>query len=151
MVWIELQARDPVKLHGVPPEQVRSAGAPSYDHWFSWLPSRSREEFCRVVGLRPDRPIVLYVCSSGFVAPDEVGFVRRWIAALRSHGGLLMDAGILVRPHPRNATQWASVDLEVPQVSVWPRLGQEPVDEETRQNYFDSIFYSDAVVGINTR
>ena len=36
------------------------------------------------VGLRADRPIVLYLCSSEFVAPNEVGFVRGWIDRLRA-------------------------------------------------------------------
>src|SRR5207247_7762065 len=76
-VWNEMQAREAVELHGVPRERVQVTGAPLYDHWFSSSPSRSREEFCRVVGLRPDRPIVLSVCSSPFVAPDEAGFVSR--------------------------------------------------------------------------
>jgi hypothetical protein len=150
LVWNELQAREAVELHGVPRERVQVTGAPLYDHWFSSSPSRSREEFCRVVGLRPDRPIVLYVCSSPFVAPDEAGFVSRWVDALRAHGGALADAGILVRPHPRGWASWADVQLQPPQTAVWPPLGQAPMDDEARHNYFDSLYHSDAVVGINT-
>src|SRR5205823_790237 len=33
---------------------------------------------------------------------------------------------------------------------VWPPLGEEPVDIAGRDNYFDSIYHSAAVVGINT-
>ena len=114
LVWNEIQADEAVELQGIPREQVRVAGAWSYDHWFEWQPSRSREEFCAEVGLRADRPIVLYVCSSGFVARDEVGFVRRWIEALRQHGGLLGEAGVIVRPHPRNSSQWAGCRSTIP-------------------------------------
>src|SRR6185436_5216772 len=35
-------------------------------------------------------------------------------------------------------------------VSVWPRAGANPVDTEARAEYFDSMFHSVAVVGINT-
>ena len=150
LVWNDLQAREAVEMHAIPRERVRVLGAWSYDHWFTWTPNRSREDFCAEVGLRADRPIVLYVCSSGFVARDEVRFVRRWLKALRSRDGLLAEAGVIVRPHPRNATQWAGVSLDDPQATVWPRLGEEPLEAASRQHYFDSIYHSAAVVGINT-
>jgi hypothetical protein len=150
LVWNEIQADEAVELQDIPREQVRVLGAWSYDHWFEWKPSRTREELSRQVGLRADRPIVLYVCSSGFVARDEVAFVRRWLEGMRRHGGLLAEAGVVVRPHPRNSAQWAGVSLDDPQATVWPRLGEEPLEVESRQNYFDSIFHAAAVVGINT-
>ena len=147
LVWNEIQAKEAVELQDIPRERVRVLGAWSYDHWFDWQPSTSREEFCARVGLRPDRAIVLYVCSSGFVARDEVAFVRRWLAALRARGN---EAGVIVRPHPRNAAQWAGVTLDDPQATIWPKLGEEPLESESRNNYFDSIYHSSAVVGINT-
>jgi hypothetical protein len=147
LVWNEIQAKEAVELQHIPRERVRVLGAWSYDHWFDWQPSTSREDFSVRVGLRADRPIVLYVCSSGFVARDEVAFVRSWLAALRARGN---DAGVIVRPHPRNAAQWAGVALDDPQASVWPKLGEEPLEAESRKNYFDSIYHSSAVVGINT-
>ncbi len=150
MVWNELQADEAVELQGVPREQVTVTGAPNYDHWFDWQPGRSRNEFCDLVGLPADRPFVLYVCSSAFIARNEVGFVRRWIGALRAHGGLLGETGVIVRPHPRNAAQWTDVTLDDERAVVWPRYGEEPVAAESRRNYFDSIYHSTAVVGINT-
>jgi hypothetical protein len=150
IVWNDLQADEAVELQGVPRERVRVTGSSAYDHWFEWRPSRSREELCREVGLRADRPIVLYVCSSPFVARNEVDFVLSWIRALRERGGPLAEAGVLVRLHPRNLTQWVDVSLEGPQAAIWPPFGQEPLDESSRRNYFDSIYHSAAVVGINT-
>jgi hypothetical protein len=150
LVWNELQADEAVELHEVPRERVDVLGAWSYDHWFEWEPSRSRAEFCREVGLRADRPIVLYVCSSSFVAPGEVAFVRRWIGELRRRDGALAEAGILVRPHPRNAAPWGGVSLHDQQSVVWPQHGEEPLEAESRRNYFDSIYHAAAVVGINT-
>jgi hypothetical protein len=147
LVWNEIQAKEAVELQDIPRERVRVLGAWSYDHWFDWRPSTSRDEFCALVGLRADRPIVLYVCSSGFVARDEVTFVRRWLTALRARGN---HAGVVVRPHPRNAAQWAGASLDDRQAVVWPKLGQEPLESESRKNYFDSIYHSSAVVGINT-
>jgi hypothetical protein len=150
LVWNDLQQREAVELHGIPADRIRITGSPKCDPLFAWSPRRSRDEFCATVGLRADRPIVLYVGSSPFVAPKEVGFVRRWIAGLRAHGGLLAEAGILIRPHPLNGAQWAEETLDEPQVTVWPKAGEVPNDEASRDNYFDSIHHSAAVVGINT-
>jgi hypothetical protein len=149
-VWNEVQADEAVQLHGVPRDQVVVTGAQPFDHWFEWAPSRSRDAFCAEAGLSADRPFVVYVCSSGFVAPEEPAFVRRWIAELRAHGGVLVEAGILVRPHPLFATQWEGVELDDPLAVVWPRHDQDPTEEAGRRNYFDSIYHSAAMVGINT-
>ena len=149
-VWNEVQADEAVELHGVPRARVVVTGAQPFDHWFEWEPSRSREEFCAEVGLPADRPFAVYVCSSGFVAPGEPAFVRRWLAELRAHGGLLADAGILVRPHPLFAVQWEGVELDDPRAVIWPRHDQDPSDDAGRRNYFDSIYHSAAMVGINT-
>jgi hypothetical protein len=150
LVWNELQKQEAVELQHLPGNRVRLTGAPAYDHWFDWRPGSSRDEFCARMGLEPGRPIVLYVCSAQFVASNEVPFIRDWIGAVRAHGGQLADAGILVRPHPRNTAQWRGVDLGDARATVWPRAGEEPIDAESRQHYFDSIFHAAAVVGINT-
>jgi len=150
LVWNDLQAAEARELHRVPAARIRVTGAPAFDHWFDWSPSRSREDFCAEVGLRADRPILLYVCSSGFIAPDEPAFVTRWIERLRARGGALAEAGVLVRPHPLFGVPWAGVELDDPQATVWPRLGEDPSGEQARRNYFDSLHHSAAVVGINT-
>jgi len=149
LVWNDLQATEARELHRIPEPNIRLTGAPALDAWFDREPSRTREDFCRDVGLRADRPLVLYVCSSGFVARSEVDFVRSWIERLRAHGGVFAEAGFLVRPHPLNAAQWADVDLGEA-AKVWPRFGEAPHDEASRDNYFDSLYHSDAVVGINS-
>jgi len=84
------------------------------------------------------------------VAPDEPAFVRRWVEAVRAHGGSLAGAGLLVRPHPLAATGFRDLRIDDPQVAIWPGHGEFPLAGEARQNYFDSIFHSTAVVGINT-
>jgi hypothetical protein len=149
LVWNDLQAKEARELHRIPEQNLRLTGAPLCDPWFEREPSRTREEFCRDVGLRADRPIVLYVCSSGFVARNEVDFVRSWIQLLRARGAPFAEAGFLVRPHPLNAAQWADVDLGEG-ARVWPRFGEAPHDEASRDNYFDTLYHSDAVVGINS-
>ena len=150
LVWNDLQAREAEELHGISPARIRITGAPVGDPWFDWHPSRSRDEFCAEVGLDPSQPIVLYLCSSEFVAPNEVEFVPRWLERLCSRGGLLGEAGYLIRPYPDTAQRWVAAGLDASQVRVWPRFGESPHDDTSRRDFFDSIHHASAVVGINT-
>lgn len=151
-VWNEAQRHEAWDIHGVPPDRVAVTGAQAYDHWFGATVSTTRDEFCARVGLDSSRPVVLYLCSSPFIAPHEVPFVRRWIEALRtSPDQTLATAGVLIRPHPQNADQWRDVDLSsYSNVAVWPRAGANPVNTEARAQYFDSMYHALAVVGVNT-
>ena len=150
VVWTELQRPEAVELHGARSEQVVVTGAQAYDHWFAQRPSTDRAAFCARVGLPADRPYVLYLCSSPFIAPREVDVVRRWISAIRASEGPLGAAGILVRPHPQNAAQWKDVDLLDAGAVIWPRAGANPIGPDTRGEYYDSMHHAHAVVGVNT-
>ena len=150
-VWNEAQAREAVELHGVTRGRVTVTRAPLFDDWFTLGPTRSRDAFCRDVGLDTATPFLLYLCSSIFIAPDEVAFVRGWLARLRASPGPLRHAGVLVRPHPGVAAAWKDADLSSSgNVAVWPREGAMPLEAETKRGYFDSICHSAAVVGVNT-
>jgi hypothetical protein len=102
--------------------------------------------------LNADAPYVLYLCSSPFIAPDEVDFVRRWGAAIRGAASpSLAGLGLLVRPHPQNGRQWNGVDLaELGNAAIWPPGGAQPDDGEARADYFDSLAHSACIIGINT-
>jgi hypothetical protein len=152
-VWNEVQRREAVELHGIPPERVVTTGAQLFDPWFERRPSRGREEFVRRIGLDPDRPYVLYTCSNpAMTETPEAGFVLEWVEALRASGDeRLRDLGLAIRPHPNEAGQWREVDLgRFENVAVWPREGALPVTDEARADFFDSLAHSAAVVGINT-
>jgi len=150
-VWNDAMRDEAIALHHVPAERVEVTGAAAYDHWFERQPRESRIEFCGRIGLPVDRPYILYVCSSRFIAPTEADFIRRWVAALRTSSETLRDVGVLVRPHPQNFKQWKTAPLaDLERVAVWPREGANPIDEESRAEYYDSIYHSAAVVGVNT-
>ncbi|HKE87855.1 MAG TPA: hypothetical protein VKB50_29070 [Vicinamibacterales bacterium] len=152
IVWNEQQKSEAVTLHGVAPEQVMVTGAQLFDKWFTATPSRTRESFCRRVGLDSDRPFVLYVGSSMFIAPDEVPFAERWLSSLRrAESSTSARLGVLFRPHPANADQWRALDLASEEgVALWPPIGTDPTAADFRSDFFDSLFYSAAIVGINT-
>jgi hypothetical protein len=152
VVWNELQRTEAVELHGARPDQITVTGAQAYDHWFTARPSTTREAFCAHVGLPLQRPYLLYLCSSPFIAPREVDVVKRWIGAIRgSRCERLRTVGILVRPHPQNAAQWTDVDLsEFGDAMIYPRAGANPIGLDARGEYYDSMHHSHAVVGVNT-
>ena len=154
IVWNGTQAGEARDLHRVPAERIAVTGAQPFDRWFERRPSTSRAEFCAKVGLPEERPYVLFVGStSGISHPDdESRFVRGWIQTLRESGDArLSEAGILIRPHPYNPGDWADADLSgLGPVAVWPRGRANPVNDDDRADYFDSMYHAAAVVGINT-
>jgi hypothetical protein len=151
-VWNETQLREAVEYHGAPANSVEVTGAPNYDRWFERQPSVSAEDFQRCAGLDPQQPYLLYLCSSPFIAEHEYEFVQQWIAAVRSSDDpALRNAGILVRPHPENRQPWRRLEgARCANVAVWPPAGANPVDRDSQADYFDSIYHSSAVVGINS-
>ncbi len=155
LVWNAFQRDEAVELHGVAPDRVAITGAQLFDPWFERRPSRDRATFCAQVGLDPDRPFILYTCSSVFIARTESVFLKRWLAALRAaEDPRLRSIGVLIRPHPGSAKfaeQWNAPEIrDAENLAVHPRLGGYPVNETARADYFDSLHHAAAVVGINT-
>jgi hypothetical protein len=61
----------------------------------------------------------------------------------------LRNLGVLIRPHPRNVRQWEEVDFSHFQdVVIYPRKGANPVDEDSVNDFYDSMYHSVAAVGI---
>ena len=151
-VWNKIQQEEAVELHHIDPSKIVITGAQCYDRLFARRPSTSREEFRKAVGLSENGLFILYLCSSGFIAPQEVDFVAKWIDRLRkSADPLLNRIGVLVRPHPQNADQWRNVDFsDHANVVIYPREGANPIHGNSLKDFFDSIYHSVATVGINT-
>jgi hypothetical protein len=148
-VWNEFQRREATELHGVPADHVVVTGAQCFDEWFTWPPS-PRAEFCERIGLDPAGVSALHLLGA-LDGQSEVAFVRRWVEALRDAGGVLADIGVLVRPHPKRGDDWDGVHFpDLPGVVVYPRDAHAPTDQPSKQDYFDSIHHSAAVVGLNT-
>jgi hypothetical protein len=151
IVWNDVQKQEAEDMHGLPGDRVVVTGAQCYDQWFERLPERTREEFCRDVSLDPGRPFVLYVCSAMSPVPDPVEpvFVKRWIEAMRASANpRLRTAGVLVRPHPERVREWEGVGLDGFDNLVIH--GRTPIDSDAKADYFDSLYYCDAVVGLCT-
>jgi hypothetical protein len=151
LVWNDTQRREAIDMHGVPASRVVITGAQLFDVWFDRTPSTPREEFFARFGF-PNGPVLLYLCSSLFIAPDEVQFVREWLERLRTSADpLLRGCAVLIRPHPGHAGPWADVNFDgLGPVAIWPRAGEIPIEAHAKRDYFDALYHSAAVVGINT-
>ncbi len=150
LVWNQTQRDEAVRVHGAPSDRVVVTGAQCFDHWFERTPSRSRDQFCGQLGLPADRPLVLYVCTGLIMgSPPEPPFVLEWLTRLRASADpRVATAGVLIRPYPSNHAAWQGVDFgDLGPVAVW---GSNPVDGQSRADYFDSLYHSAAVVGLNT-
>ena len=150
-VWNDVQRREVEEMHPVPADRIVVTGAQCYDQWFTHRPSRPREDFCAAFGFDPVRAVLLYVCSAMSPPPDplEPVLVRDWIAAVRASDDLrIREASILIRPHPERTKEWREADLSsLPGVFV---QGRNPIDAETKAEYFDMLYHSAAVVGVCT-
>ena len=146
-VWNELQKREAVEMHGVPPESVVVTGAPRFDEFIAMEPTARREPFLTRNGLDPARRTILYLGSAPFVSTAEPTLVTAWLDSLRSsQHAELREANVFIRPHPRtrgvwmefDPTRWTNVVCDLrPSIH---RLG----------GLYNQITRSDAVVGLNT-
>ena len=147
LVWNETQRREAIEFHDVPANRIEVTGAPRFDPFLRLTPTVNREAFCAANGLDPTQPVLVYLGSSKFVAPDEIQFVRRWMEALRGCGDTnLAMAGIVLRPHPRRRQEWLAADLS--------RSEQVAVSVSRYRNadqyLFNCLHHAAAVVAINT-
>jgi hypothetical protein len=154
LVWNEAQRREAREFHYIPEARVQLTGAQLFDKWFTRSVSLDRDAFCRRAGLPDSGPFVLFTGSSSFISESsaEVAFVRRWIAALRASPlPELRTVNVLVRPHPYNFHRWADDPVtDLAGVAVYPKRSYNPIDPASRDDFYDSLSHSAAVVGINT-
>jgi hypothetical protein len=150
LVWNDVQKREAMTMHAVPESRIVVTGAQCCDRWFARAPTRSRSEFVRRAGLADERPFVLWAGSALLPGtPPEPGIFLRWASHLRrSKNRQVQDLPILLRPHPARTTEWANGDWR--SVGNVAMFGGPPVDELGRDDYFESLYYSAAVVGITT-
>lgn len=158
LVWNEPLARELVAMHNIPREIIHITGAPRFDRLANGgrdyiLP---REEFCSIAGIDPDRKFILYVASTFILDSNHrksVGEDRLIlkIAEDLAKNAETADLQILVRPHPQNAAIIPELhNANLSNLSVYPQVGEFPDTDEKRSIFYNSIFHSVAVVGVNT-
>jgi hypothetical protein len=162
LVWNETQRQEAIEFHRVPSRRIVVIGAQGFDDFFAMRPSMTRDAFCAHLGLRPDRPILLYVCSAILkrhmareiaTTKAEIPYFTRWITELRkSEDPRICEANIVIRPHPKRQDHWDDLELTRwgTNVVVNPKRGHLPNDQSSKEIFFDSLFHADVVMGLNT-
>ena len=150
LAWNAVQQKEAMEHHSIPKNKICIIGSPLFDFWFKeFKPSVSREEFCRVHGLRAGNPYILYLGSSRNIAKNEVWLIKDLRKALDdSADQRLKSVQIAVRPHPSNYSIYE--DVEVNGIIVVPKKGMLPATADARQFFYDSLYYSIGTVGVNT-
>ena len=148
-VWNPTQRDEALRLHGLPDDRIVVTGAQCYDQWFD----RGAEPAARGVparhGLDPSRICCLRLLGARPAGAGRGPFAREWIRQIRAAADpRLREANILIRPHPERLAEWEDADLAgLGRVAI---AGANPIDGASRDEYFDSLFHSRAVVGLVT-
>jgi len=149
LAWNHTQFESAKEIHRVPPDKIVVTGAPFFDKWFDSPVAGERESFCRQAGLPPERPFVAYLGSSMNIARDETWLVRELSACLKRHANpSIKGMNILVRPHPANAFIYERLEGE--NIQVYPKKGALPDTESSMRDFYNTLRYCVATVGINT-
>ena len=148
LVWNEEMARDGTDLQDIPANKLVMTGAPPFDFWFNAEANLDRSTFLNQASLASDRPYIVFLGSSKPIAGlNDPGVVKKIVEVLRASEDT-KDIQILVRPYPSRSFVWN--DFHAPNTRIWPRDGEWPDVDGARQNLFDTLYHSLAVIGINT-
>jgi len=158
IVWNEPLAYELSRLHKIPRETIYISGAPRFHRLIVDKDSYilPREEFCRIVGIDPAKKYILYTGSTYLLDNKlqktlEEDILILKIADALAENQLTSNVNILVRPHPVNPFMIPALkEANHSHVNVFPSPGEMPDTEKKRRMYYNSIYHSLAMVGINT-
>lgn len=157
IVWSESLGVDLSNWHSISPQKILITGAPRFDSWFRHELVMDRQKFYKLIGMNPEDEYILYVNSTFLLSEDykihrsEAVVIADVVDALKKDGKT-KELRVLVRPHPasRSDVIKSILDLDDPQVLIYPPWGEFPDTDEKRSILYNSIYYSVAVVGVNT-
>lgn len=156
LLWNATMRDEAHALHGYDLDRVGVTGPPQFDSYFR-DPRTSRAEFCRRVGLDPDRRII----TLATIPPSKYGHhpfvIDRLIEAMES-GAIAEPADLLVRLHPRDEMRHYDPYIGRPHVVVekaFRRTAARSGDgmevdfmaEDTR-HLADTLSHSDVVLNV---
>jgi hypothetical protein len=152
-VWNDFQKKEAIDLHKINAEKIEVMGSPTFDNWFSLKPSIPREQFLENAGLKKDAKYILYLCSSQSIVNNETISIDRWINRMRkSKRDKLNEYSIIIRPHPKQEEIWNDYDIsQYKNCTIYPlKRNFSKGFEDAKNSFFDSLYYSEFVVGVNT-
>jgi hypothetical protein len=102
MVWNNHVKNDLLNIYSsIKPENVAVVGTPQFDFHFDNKNFISREEYCKILGADPERPIILYSTGMLNLMPGEEVIVERIADICKS---LERRPQLLVRVYPKETS-----------------------------------------------
>lgn len=144
LLWNNSLKEEAEILHNFPAEKIVVTGAATFDYVFSFRKNKEQQEFYEKAGLIDSSPYIVYLGSSRSITGDETVFAREFIRKVNER----LNIQVLIRPHPVNYKSWENFH-EVGSV-VWPKHGELPDTQDTKQDFLETLYYCAAVIGINT-
>jgi hypothetical protein len=152
IVWNHEQNIEAQTIHAIPEDRVRISGSPLLDKWFDkGLKPSTRERLERETGVEVTTPYVVYMGSSGNIAPNDGHIAIELADALEEELGPGMGGmKILVRPHPANEKSFHAVKDR--RIHTWFRKhgGLLPDTTSEFSLYLAFLEYATCIVGVNT-
>lgn len=100
LVWNEQMKKELITYYPeINESQIYVTGSPQFDFYAGSFWGHSRQHFCNLVGIRPDKPFVLYAANTPDIMPYEHLLVDDLIKRMRT-SRLLSDTTVVVRLHP---------------------------------------------------
>ena len=158
VVWNDALANELSRNHDFDRRKIFFTGAPRFDHLIDNVSERllPRSEFCHMAGLDESKDYILYVGSTFLVTNDitvnrDESVLMLGVADALANDERTRNINVLVRPHPTSRVVIETLRANPrPNLVVFPATGEIPDTEEKREKYHNTIFYSLAVVGVNT-
>jgi hypothetical protein len=155
VVWNDLMKAQAVDLHGYQPDEIRIAGVPQWDRYFSNGAAADRAAFFTRIGADPSRRLITLTTTPQELYPHHDHVLRVMAGALGD--GRWPSAQILVRLHPRDdRSKYARFEhapgiiIEKPfrdTVRAGDGLAVD-VTTESQQHLADTLTHSDVIVNV---
>jgi hypothetical protein len=155
VVWNTLMKQQAIELHGYQPDEIRLAGVPQWDRYFTKGVAISRADFFRRIGADPARRLVTLTTTPQELYSHHDHVLRVMRAALSD--GRWPAAQVLVRLHPRDDRSKYAAFEAAPNVIVEKpfrdtvRAGDGlavDVTADSQQHLADTLRHSDVVVNV---
>jgi hypothetical protein len=155
VVWNDLMKAQATELHGYQPDEVRVAGVPQWDRYFSDGVTISRDDFFRRVGADPARKLITLTTTPQELYSHHDHVLRVMTGAMRD--GRWPAAQILVRLHPRDEMPKYAAFAGTPDVIIEKPFRQTvragdglavDVTTDSQQHLASTLRHSDVIVNV---
>jgi len=136
----------------IPEARMRVIGTPAFDWHFRKDLLKSREEFCKDIGIDPAKKIILFGAMEYYWYPRDADIARIFDDVVASEK-ISKDAVMLFRPHPgyEGPIERVKALLHViPDMASFTRVQGDNVQMREKQmsHFLNSLFHSSIVVSV---